>query len=136
MYFCSVSKVYPEYKIMLLFMRFSFSFVLYEFTPYPLCSLKYLLQLQNKSLTNSVTVRISPHDGLIPMPLLILPAVSHTDHCLYLMVLFTVSYSERPLFLLELTIHPEKGITATNCKGSILGDLIGLEAMTDLYLSM
>lgn len=54
MYFCSVSKVYPEYKIIVLFMKFSFSIVLYEFSPYPLCELKYLLQLQNcKSLSQT-----------------------------------------------------------------------------------
>lgn len=46
-YFCSMSKVYPEYKIIILFRRFCFSIVLYEFSPYPICELKCLLQLQN-----------------------------------------------------------------------------------------
>lgn len=99
-YFCSVSKVYPEYKIIILFRRFCFSIVLYEFSPYPICELKCLLQLQNcTSLWQAQsTLRFSLHDGLIPMPLLILPAVSCTDHCLYPVVLFALSHSERPFF--------------------------------------
>lgn len=42
MYFCLVSKGNPEYKIIIiLFMRFPFSIVLYEVSPYSLYELKY-----------------------------------------------------------------------------------------------
>lgn len=123
MYFCLVSKGNPEYKIIIiLFMRFPFSIVLYEFSPYSLCELKYC---------SYKTAQTQSKWELVFMMVLFL----------WLYWFFWLSVAQiivsTPWFCLLCLIQKgllgginypsRKTYHSYNCKGSILGDLTGLE---------
>lgn len=113
--FCMVSKVCPECRIIILFMKFSFSIMLYEFLLYPPCEVKYLLQIQKLAKPFAISLSEQGLCFLMVSFLSLFFRLPVTQIACYTHWLCLLCVIQENFSWAWQTIHPGKGSIDTIC---------------------